>query len=146
MAYWRLHYHLVWATYKREPFIDAACEKVIYGTLYGKAKELGLIIHGAGNIEDHVHVVVSIPPKLSIADCVRHFKGASSRAVTRTLQSETEFKWQEGYGAISLGERSLPTVIAYANNQKQHHRDGTVISIFERMAEEDDGPLPQQLA
>jgi len=55
MAYWRLHYHLVWATYKREPMIDQERERVIYGTLYRKAEELGLIIHAAGSVEDHMH-------------------------------------------------------------------------------------------
>jgi len=143
MAYWRLHYHLVWATYKREPMIDRERERVIYGTLYQKAKELALIIHAAGNVADHIHVVASIPPKIAVADCVRHLKGASSHAVTRTLGSETSFKWQEGYGAISLGGRSLPTVIAYAGNQKRHHQDGTTITIYEQMTEDDDGPIIQ---
>ncbi len=144
MAYWRLHYHLVWATFKHEPMIDREREKVIYGTLYNKAKELGLIIHAAGNVEDHFHVVVSIPPKLSISDCVRHLKGASAHAVNHMLSSATVFKWQEGYGALSLGERSLPTLIAYANNQAQHHRDNTMVALCERMTEEDDGPIIQR--
>ncbi|HEY4691683.1 MAG TPA: IS200/IS605 family transposase [Anaerolineae bacterium] len=143
MAYWRLHYHLVWATYKRESMIDRERERVIYGTLYQKAKELGLIIHAIGNVEDHLHTVVSIPPKIATADCVRHLKGASSHAVNQTLKPECEFKWQEGYGAISIGERSLPNVIAYASHQKQHHRNGTEIAFYERMAEEDDGPTIQ---
>jgi len=140
MAYWRLHYHLVWTTYKRELLIDPECERVIYGALNGKAKELGLIIHGAGNTQDHIHIVVSIPPKVSVADCLRHFKGASSHAVNQMSSSHPYFKWQGGYGAISIGERSLPTVIAYANNQKQHHHDGTVIAIYEHIAEDNDSP------
>ncbi len=56
---------------------------MFYRVLYNKGKELGLIIHAAGNVEDHVHVVVSIPPKLSVADCVRHLKGASAYAISR---------------------------------------------------------------
>ena len=61
MAYWRLHYHLVWATYQREPLIDSNCEAIIHRTLYGKAKELGVRIHAVGSVDDHVHVVASIP-------------------------------------------------------------------------------------
>jgi len=123
--------------------IDAERERVIHGSLYGKAKELGLIIHGVGNTDDHIHVVVSIPPKISVSDCLRHLKGASSHAVNQMKDSRSCFKWQEGYGAISIGERSLPTVIAYANNQKKHHRDGTEIALYERVIEEDDGPRSQ---
>ena len=146
MAYWRLHYHLVWATYKREPTIDRERERVIYGTLYRKAEELGLILHAAGNVEDHLHVVVSIPPRIAIADCVRHFKGTSAHAVNHMPGAHPVFKWQRGYGALTLGGRSLPAAIAYANHQKQHHRDGTSIAIYERLAEEDDGPVVQHTA
>jgi putative transposase len=62
MTFWRLHYHLIWATFEREPSLIADREKMFYGVLYNKAQELGLIVHAAGNVEDHVHVVASIPP------------------------------------------------------------------------------------
>jgi REP element-mobilizing transposase RayT len=85
MTYWRLHYHLIRATFEREPSITPEREKVFYGVLYGKGKELALKIHAAGNIEDHIHVVVSIPPKLAVADCVRHLKGANAYAINHIL-------------------------------------------------------------
>ena len=136
MTYWRLHYHLIWATCEREPSITPEREKVFYGVLYGKGKELGLKIHAAGNIEDHVHIVASIPPKLAIADCVRHLKGASAYAINHMDGSDGQFKWQEGYGALSLGERSLETVMAYAARQKEHHKERSTIDVYERMDEE----------
>jgi len=94
MTYWRLHYHLIWATHEREPSITSEREKMIYGVLYNKGKELSLKIHAAGNIEDHVHVVVSIPPKLAVADCVRHLKGASAYAINHITGSNGQFRWQ----------------------------------------------------
>jgi putative transposase len=139
MAYWRLHYHLVWATHRRAPMIDAASEIVVRRTLYGKAKELGLLIHGLGNVADHIHVVVSIPPKIPIAECVRQLKGASSHAVNMVPGASSPFRWQDGYGALSIGERSLASVVAYAANQKDHHQQRTTIAIYERYTEEDDG-------
>jgi len=45
MAYWRLHYHLVWATYQRNPWLTGDVERMVYGTLLGKAEELAVIIH-----------------------------------------------------------------------------------------------------
>jgi REP element-mobilizing transposase RayT len=141
MAYWRLYYHLVWATHKRLALIDLARERVICATIIDKAKELGIELHGMGNVDDHIHVVVSIPPNLSIAECVQRFKGASSRAVNSTGPAEAEFKWQKGYGVISLGERSLATVVKYAQRQKEHHRTRNVNEYYERMEEEVDGPV-----
>lgn len=136
MTYWRLHYHLIWATHERKPSITLEREKMFYGVLYQKAKELDLKIHAAGNIEDHVHVVLSIPPKISVADSVRHIKGTSAFAINHMDGSDGKFKWQGGYGALSVGERSLETVKEYATRQKEHHRENKLISVYERIDEE----------
>ena len=139
MAYWRLHYHLVWATYQRLPFLSEAIERQVYGAILGKAKELGIIVHAIGGIEDHVHAAVSIPPKIAVADCVRHFKGASSHYVNHQPNAEGNFAWQEGYGALTFGDRAMQDVVAYVRNQKEHHWQNTTHAAFERMTEENDG-------
>lgn len=138
MTYWRLHYHIIWATYNREPTLTAEREKMFYGVLYHKAEELGIKIHAAGNVEDHTHIVASIPPKIAVAESVRQFKGASAFAINRMGSSDGLFKWQGGYGALSIGERSLETVMKYAARQKEHHGGGKLIAVYERIDEEDD--------
>jgi len=111
---------------------------MFYGVLYKKAEEQGLKIHASGNLEDHVHVVVSIPPLLAVAECVRQFKGASAYAINRMDGSDGQFKWQGGYGALSVGERSLETVMEYAAKQKEHHRNNKLITVYERIDEDED--------
>ena len=137
MTYWRLHYHLTWATFEREPCLIPEREKIFYGVLYNKGKELGLKIHAAGNIEDHAHVVLSIPPKIAVADCVRHLKGASAFAINHMAGSDGQFKWQGGYGALSVGERSLEAVMQYAAKQKEHHRENRLIALYEKIDEDE---------
>ena len=97
---------------------------------------MDLIVHAAGNVDNHVHVVVSIPPKLSVADCVRHLKGASAFAINHMNGSDGHFKWQAGYGALTISERSLETVMAYAAKQKEHHHENKTVAIYERMEDE----------
>lgn len=138
MTYWRLHYHLIWTTAERQPNLIADREKVFYGVLYNKGQELGLKIHAAGNVENHVHIVVSIPPKLAVAECVRQIKGASAFAINQMQKDDDKFAWQGGYGALTLGERSLPIVMAYAANQKEHHRANKLTALYERIDEDDE--------
>jgi putative transposase len=138
MTYWRLHYHIIWATYERQPILTPEREKVFYGVLYRKAEELGVKIHAGGNIEDHAHVVASIPPILAVAEWVRQIKGASSFAINHMAGSDGQFKWQSGYGALSVGERSLETVMEYAAKQKEHHRNSKLIAVYERIDEYED--------
>jgi putative transposase len=137
MTYWRLHYHLIWSTLDRQPILTPKVERMFYGVIHGKAKELGLKVHAAGNVEEHAHVVLSIPPKIAVADCVRHLKGASTYAINHMDGSDGQFKWQAGYGALTVGERSLGKVMEYAAKQKEHHKNGTAIGIYERMDEEE---------
>jgi REP element-mobilizing transposase RayT len=121
----------------RQPILTPKVEKVFYGVIYGKAEELDLKIHSAGNVADHAHVVLSIPPKIAVADCVRHLKGASAFAINHMDGSDGQFKWQAGYGALTVEERSLEIVIEYAAKQKEHHKNGATIGVYERMDEEE---------
>jgi putative transposase len=109
-------------------------ERLVCGTILGKAAELGITVHQIGNTDDHLHLVASIPPKLAVAESVRHLKGASSHYAN--VQQDWHFTWQEGYGVISIGERSLATVIAYVAQQRQHHAEKSTWASFEEAGED----------
>ena len=141
MPYWRLYYHIIWATYRRLPLVDAEAEELIAGTLHAKARELGCYIHVLGMMEEHLHLVATIPPALAIADVVGGMKGSSSHAANHLARPDPHvFKWQEGYGVLSFGERSLPTVAAYVRNQKERHAERTTNPLLERI----DPALPRR--
>jgi putative transposase len=135
MSYWRIFYHLIWATKQREPMLDERVEAMVYGTILNKAKELSISIHAIGGVKDHIHLTATIPPKLAVAEGVRQLKGASSHYVNHQSGGEQKFTWQDGYGVLTLGERSMPDAVQYVKNQRQHHNAGTIIPIYERIDE-----------
>lgn len=130
MSYWRLHYHLVWATKNREPLIDEAKEVAIAESLQATCSRLGVKVHAVGIVPDHCHLAVSVPPTLTLVDVVRQLKGASSRAAT-VATGET-FSWQSEYGALTFSDHGLNDLITYVQNQKQHHSDGNTFPGLER--------------
>ena len=143
MALWRLYYHLVWGTKKRQPLINPDRETVLYHYIIGKADALACIVHAIGGIEDHIHLVVSIPPALSIADFVKNIKGSSAYHLNQDLSaSKDKFAWQEGYGVFSLGSKQLEQAVTYVQNQKLHHLNGTAIASLEAYNQQDDPPSP----
>ncbi|WP_445635777.1 IS200/IS605 family transposase [Nostoc sp. DSM 114161] len=145
MALWRLYYHLIWATKERQPLITREREILLYGYIIGKANSLGSIIHAVGGIENHIHLVTSIPPKISISDFVQNIKGSSAYHLNHLSSSQDLFGWQRGYGVFSLGSKQLQQAVVYVQNQKAHHSNGTAISFLERHNHEDDGPKLTQL-
>ncbi|NES23064.1 MAG: IS200/IS605 family transposase [Symploca sp. SIO3E6] len=145
MVFWRLYYHLVWATKERQPLIVSEREAGLYSYIIGKADSLGCIIHAIGGIEDHIHLVASIPPSLSIADFVKRIKGSSAHQFNQdSPPTSAKFGWQRGYGVLSLGGKQLEQATTYVSNQKQHHSQGTAIPSLERDNYEDDTPQFRQ--
>ena len=146
MAFWRLYCHLVWATRDREHLIQPEIEGWLYAYIVRKAAELGVYVYAINGWYDHIHLVVSIPPKHAVAYVVKCLKGASSHAVNQADRIDHQFGWQRGYGALSLGERQRPKAEAYVANQKQHHEQQSANAWLERYAEFDDGPSDGGLA
>ena len=126
MPFWRLYYHLVWGTKNREPLIDESIEKRLFPYLVDRANELDCGVLAINGWNDHVHMVISIPPKYAIAEVVKRLKGASSHDFDG-------LGWQRGYGALSVGERQCQIAIGYVKNQKEHHTQQTTIAPLERM-------------
>lgn len=133
---WRIYYHLVWATKKRQPLITADKEPELYNYIIGKADNLGSIIHAIGGVENHIHLIDSIPPSLSVANFVKNIKGSSAHHLNHSLTNSDLFIWQRGYGVFSLGGKQLPQAVDYVLNQKAHHLQGTTISSLEQDSSE----------
>ncbi|MBO6027151.1 MAG: transposase [Bacteroidales bacterium] len=77
-----------------------------------------------GGVADHVHIFVGMHPAESVADLVKQLKGQSSIWVNRNYL-HGKFAWQTGYGAFSYNQSLVPTVKAYVENQRLHHRRKT---------------------
>lgn len=144
MPFWRLYYHLVWATKERMPLIIPDIESELHGHLIGKASALGAIVHEIQSVDDHVHMIVSIPPKFSISDFVGQLKGASAFHLNHMPGTTSNFGWQRGYGVISVGPAGLDKAIRYVRKQKEHHGQGTTVEALERVDAEDSGPLSRK--
>ncbi len=137
MSFWRTYYHLIWATESRLPLITSDRESELYGYIIGKADAVGCIVHAIGGVEDHIHLIASIPPKMSVAEFIKTIKGSSAYHMNHTPSaSGLAFSWQHGYGVLTLGSKQLDDAKEYVNNQKSHHLGGTAIPALEKIAEE----------
>jgi len=130
MPYWRLFYHITWGTKNRLALIEPAWESDFYGYLWGKATALECIPHAIGGMPDHLHVVISIPPKVAVAKLIGQLKGASSHHINENFVDST-FAWQAEYGVVSFSEKALASIVDYVKNQKEHHSRNTIKAALE---------------
>ena len=138
MSFWVCNYHVVWATKGREPMITPSIEGVIFESIRQKSIELKASILAVNGVEDHVHVAVQIPPKVSVSQWVRHVKGFSTREVnTMYPDLPISFRWQTGFGVLTFGSKQTPFVVGYIERQKAHHANNTIEPYLERIGEDD---------
>ena len=74
MPYWKLYYHFIWATKRREPLILSDFEADLYSIIATKVKDSGAIVHAISEMEEHIHLAVSVPPKIALATFIGEVK------------------------------------------------------------------------
>jgi REP element-mobilizing transposase RayT len=117
--------HCVWATKDRHPLIDPELQSRLWPYLGGVARETKIKALVIGGVEDHMHVLLSIPSTLSVAKSIQLLKGNSSKWIHDTFKDRWDFDWQEGYGAFSIGISGVEDTTKYIQNQAIHHRKTT---------------------
>ena len=121
MPYYRLFYHFIWSTKNRQPIITPQAEDILKKTIEIKIVGLGGRYFAVNACRDHVHVVVSIPPSISVSRFIGQVKGVSSLKVNNAEILPEIFQWQNEYSVFTLDESRLSACITYVEHQKEHH-------------------------
>jgi REP element-mobilizing transposase RayT len=121
-TYTSLHYHFVFSTKSRRPWISHDIEERVWSYLGGIARENGMRPILIGGMPDHVHIALGLPSTLAVSKAMQQIKGASSKWIKENFPRFDEFAWQDGYGAFSVSKSVLPTVALYIERQAEHHR------------------------
>lgn len=132
-VYSEINLHLTWHTKHDAPVLVDTVESRAHHYLRHRALQTpGVIVHEVGGTVDHVHLAVSIPSTVMIADWIGELKGASSHYINHEICNRKVLGWQDGYGVVSFGTKALPWVVAYVRNQKSHHAEGRTYDRLER--------------
>jgi putative transposase len=113
--------HLVWSTYRRQPWIVSAWQERLYRCLVAIARRKRALVIAVGGWRDHVHIYVSVPANLTVAHLVDALKSNSSRWIHETFPHLKIFAWQKGYSAFSVCRRCEEHLIRYIRNQEARH-------------------------
>ena len=109
--------HCVFATKQRKPTINDPDS--VWAYIRGIARNCHFDLLAIGGNNNHVHLLLALPPGRNISDVMRDMKANSSRFIRTTSRL---FAWQDGYAAVSVSPSQLPAVKKYIANQEEHHR------------------------
>ncbi|MBE7517420.1 MAG: IS200/IS605 family transposase [Chloracidobacterium sp.] len=131
-VYSEINFHITWHTKSSLPMIAEHIENKLYQFLTHKILETPEArLHAIGGINTHIHIGVSLQPNILVSDWVGKLKGSSAYYINHEVQPKA-LQWQRGYGIVTFGTKDLKWVIDYINDQKEHHRVGTIHGRLER--------------
>lgn len=124
---YNINYHIIWGTKYRNKWMTPSLEDEIKQILHEIASENGFSIsHIEIGLDDHVHLLVTAPPKISVTVIVKCLKGTSSFRLFRRHPELKEFYWQKNdrhiwsssYFVESIGSTNSDAVAKYIDDQR----------------------------
>ena len=132
---WNCKYHIVFAPKYRRQIIYGKLKADIGKILRTLCERKGVTIHEAEACPDHIHMLVSIPPKISVADFMGYLKGKSSlmifdRYANLKYRYGNRKFWCRGYYVDTVG-RNKKAIEEYIRNQLKEDKEYEQLTMSE---------------
>ena len=115
--------HTIFSTKERQPLLrDRAIREEMHHYLGGILTRLDCQPIVVGGVEDHVHLLGSLPRTSAPAAMVKELKRGSSLWLKTKSPDLKDFAWQNGYGIFSIGHSQIESSRRYILGQEEHHR------------------------
>ena len=99
--------HCVWSTKERRRLVTPELQERLYPYLGGIARENKMKALAVGGVEDHLHMLLSVPSTLSIAKAIQLLKGNSSSGFTKRFPIRGCLNGRKVTGHSALAYRPL---------------------------------------
>ncbi len=114
--------HCVFSTKDRSKWITPDLRNRLFPYMSGIAKTNFIMALEIGGVDDHVHMLLSLPSSMTVAKALQLIKGGSSKWIHDTFIQHKHVRWQEGYGAFSVSISQVQETITYIKGQEKHHQ------------------------
>ena len=131
---WECKYHVVWIPKYRRKILYGQLRKYLGQVFKGLARSRESEVIEGHMMPDHVHMLISIPPKYSVVQAISFIKGKSAIHIARNyLGHRRNFTgqqfWARGYHVSTVG-RDEDTVREYIRSQEQEDQRVEQLSLF----------------
>ncbi len=118
----QIYIQIVFAVKGRNSLIMPSWEEELFKYITGIVQNKNQKMLAISGTKDHIHFLIGMKPSCCLSYLVREIKKSSNSFVNEKKFVKFKFDWQEGFGAFSYSHSALDNVIAYIQNQKDHHK------------------------
>lgn len=131
---WECKYHIVWIPKYRKKSLYKSLRQYLGAMLKDLALQKECTIVEGHLMSDHVHILISIPPKYSVSQVVGFIKGKSAIAIARIYMGRRknftgQRFWARGYYVSTVG-RDEATVRNYIKHQEEEDKRIEQLNLF----------------
>lgn len=133
-SYTRILIHAVFCTKFRNQWLSDGYRSEMHSFIGETIESIGGKLIIAGSVEDHVHLLIVLPPTKPISELMMIIKKESSKWI-KQKSGLTNFRWQTGYFAASVEYKRYSGLIRYIKNQRKHHQKTTSKQEWEKLTQ-----------
>lgn len=131
---WECKYHVVWIPKYRKKSLYQGLRRYLGELLKDLAAQKECKILEGHLVSDHVHILISIPPKYSVSQAIGFIKGKSAIAIARNYMGRKknftgQSVWARGYYVSTVG-KDEETVRQYIKHQEEEDRRIEQLNLF----------------
>jgi len=119
-----LFYHLVWAPKYRHRILDGRVGERAKQIIEETSARYGYKVDTLKVSPDHIHLLISLPPRVSIAEAAGTLKSVTAKTLLKEFPELKKHLWQgnlwtRGYAVNSIGSLNLDTVREYIKTEQE---------------------------
>ncbi len=135
-TYTQILYQIVFSTKNRELTLVKEGRETLFRYIWGILKNEKCHLYRINGIEDHIHILTSLHPTVALSNLVKQLKVASSQFIKESKTFPRFGGWQDGYGAFTYSYNAKDNLIAYIQNQEEHHKTISFIDEYKKILKE----------
>jgi putative transposase len=121
-----ISYHIVFSTKNRTPVLKRERRGDLFRYVWGIIKNRRSHLYRINGVEDHLHILSSLHPTVSLADFVKEVKTGSALWIKENRVFKGFSHWQEGYAAFTCSRRDIDDLIEYIQDARRASPQGHV--------------------
>ena len=129
-TYTQIIYQIVFGTKNKDETLTKDNRSKLFEYMVGILLNNKCHVYCINGVEDHVHIVSQLHPSVGLAWLVKDIKLATSAFIKEKQLFKNFTGWQVGYGAFTYSIKEKEKVIAYVNNQEEHHKRITYLEEY----------------
>lgn len=124
-SYRQILYHLIFRTKDSRKTLVQEHSRELYAYVMGFIQNNSCFLYRINSMEDHLHILCDLHPKIALADYMRDMKTSSSIWLKQNGKFPGFEGWADGYAALTYSWKDKDMIVNYIKNQHEHHKKET---------------------